>query len=40
MKDYDAVVIGGGLGGLSAAAHLSVKGKKVLLLEKHCVPGG
>lgn len=40
MKDYDAVVIGAGLGGLSAAANLSVKGKKVLLLERHCVPGG
>jgi phytoene dehydrogenase-like protein/ferredoxin-NADP reductase len=40
MGDYDAVVIGAGLGGLSAAAHLAVEGKKVLLLEKHCVPGG
>jgi prolycopene isomerase len=37
---YDAVVIGAGLGGLSAAAFLSRKGRRVLLLEKHNVPGG
>ncbi len=40
MKDYDAVVVGAGLGGLSAAASLAVEGKKVLLLERHNVPGG
>ncbi|MBN2027444.1 MAG: FAD-dependent oxidoreductase [Actinobacteria bacterium] len=40
MADFDAVVVGAGLGGLSAAANLAVEGKKVLLLEKHCVPGG
>lgn len=40
MKDYDAVVIGAGLGGISAASSLAKAGKKVLLLEKHNVPGG
>ena len=40
MKDFEAVVIGAGLGGISAAASLAKAGKKVLLLEKHNVPGG
>jgi len=40
MKDYDVVVIGAGLGGLSSAAFLAKAGKKVLLLERHYVPGG
>ncbi|MBM3183595.1 MAG: NAD(P)/FAD-dependent oxidoreductase, partial [Chloroflexi bacterium] len=40
MKDYDVVVIGAGLGGISAASSLAKAGKKVLLLEKHNVPGG
>lgn len=37
---YDAIVIGSGMGGLSAASILSQKGKKVLLLEQHNVIGG
>lgn len=39
-KHYDAVVIGAGLGGLSAAAYLAKAGKSVLVLEHHSVPGG
>lgn len=38
--DFDAIIIGGGLGGLTAGAMLSRNGKKVLLLEQHYVPGG
>ena len=41
MSDqYDAIVIGAGLGGLSSALSLSQKGLRVLLLEQHNVPGG
>ncbi len=40
MKKYDVVVVGAGLGGLSAATRLAKGGKKVLLLERHNVPGG
>lgn len=39
-KKYDVVIVGAGNGGLSAAAYLSKEGKKVLLLEKHNIPGG
>ncbi|MEK6194814.1 MAG: NAD(P)/FAD-dependent oxidoreductase [Deltaproteobacteria bacterium] len=38
--DYDAVVIGAGNGGLTASATLARKGQKVLLLERHNIPGG
>jgi phytoene desaturase len=34
------VVVGAGLGGLSAAAHLSNRGHHVTLLERDSVPGG
>lgn len=37
---YDAVVIGAGTGGLSAALTLATAGKKTLLLEQHNLPGG
>lgn len=37
---YDVIIIGGGLGGLTAGAKLSKEGKKILLLEKHDRPGG
>jgi len=38
--DFDAIIIGGGLGGLSAGALLSRHGKRVVLLEQHYIPGG
>jgi len=37
---YDIVIIGGGLGGLTAGAKLAKEGKKVLLVEQHSQPGG
>jgi phytoene dehydrogenase-like protein len=40
MQDYDAVVIGAGNGGLTAAAKLAQEGLNVLLLERHNIPGG
>lgn len=39
-EKYDIVIIGAGLGGLAAALQLSIKGKKVLLLEQKNAPGG
>jgi len=38
--DYDAVVIGSGIGGLTTAAFLARKGHNVLLCEQHNRPGG
>ncbi len=40
MPDYDAIIIGAGNGGLASAATLAKNGSKVLLLEKHNIPGG
>lgn len=40
MTDYDAVVIGAGNGGLTAALGLARAGVKTLLLERHNIPGG
>src|SRR6188768_1053007 len=37
---FNAIVVGGGLGGLTAGALLSKQGKKVLVLEQHYIPGG
>ena len=37
---YDVIIIGSGVGGLSAAICLAREGKKVLVLEQHDVPGG
>lgn len=38
--DYDVIIIGSGMGGLSAAAHLAVNNFKVLVLEQHDKVGG
>jgi phytoene desaturase len=37
---YDVIVVGAGMGGLSAAACLAKGGKKVLVVERHNVAGG
>jgi phytoene desaturase len=39
-ESYDAVVVGAGLGGLSAAACLAKTGKSVLVVERQDGPGG
>ena len=40
MQNYDVIIIGGGLGGLTSGAKLAKEGNKVLLLEQHYIPGG
>ncbi|MFI2280836.1 phytoene desaturase family protein [Nocardia beijingensis] len=40
MSDYDAIVVGAGNAGLTAAATLQRAGVRTLLLERHNVPGG
>lgn len=40
QTNYDAIVVGAGNGGLTGALTLAKAGKKVLLLEKHNIPGG
>lgn len=37
---YDIIIIGAGLGGLTAGAKLAREGKKVLIIEQHSKPGG
>ncbi len=37
---WDVIAIGSGLTGLATAVTLATKGKKVLMLEHHYVPGG
>ncbi len=38
--DWDAIVIGSGIGGLVTASQLAHKGAKVLVLERYTIPGG
>lgn len=40
MEKYDFIIIGAGMGGLSVANFLAKYNKKVLVLEKHHIPGG
>ena len=40
MKTYNSIIIGSGLGGLTAGALLALWGKKVLVLEQHYIAGG
>jgi len=40
MIKFNTIIVGGGLGGLTAGATLTKFGKKVLLLEQHYIPGG
>lgn len=40
MKEYDAVIIGSGIGGLTAAGLLTARGLRTLLIEKEPTPGG
>ena len=40
INKYDAIIIGGGHNGLTAAAYLGRAGKKVLVLERRHVLGG
>jgi all-trans-retinol 13,14-reductase len=39
-EEYDTIIIGSGMSGLALGAILSKEGEKVLILERHYVPGG
>ena len=40
MEQYDTIVIGAGVSGLSCAAHLAKAGKKIIVFEQNKRPGG
>ncbi len=40
MEHYDAVVVGSGSGGLTAAVALARAGRRVAVFEQHTIPGG
>ena len=40
QDQYDAIVIGSGIGGMACAAFLADSGQRVLVLEQHYTPGG
>jgi len=40
QRQWDAIVVGSGLGGLACAAYLCAAGKRTLVLESHYVAGG
>lgn len=40
MPDYDVIVLGAGLSGLSAGIRLAYGGRRVAVFERHCIPGG
>ena len=39
-SEYDVLVVGAGIGGLTSAALLAKRGLKVLVVEQHYIPGG
>ena len=39
-ENFDAIIIGSGIGGLVTASQLVAKGAQVLVLEKYIIPGG
>ncbi len=39
-RNFDAIIIGSGIGGLVTASQLAAKGAQVLVLEKYIIPGG
>ncbi len=40
VRDADVVIVGSGIGGLTAGAYLAAIGKKVMVVERHSVAGG